>query len=144
MEATDTLYITSFSNISQDKDFIRISKSKNLFIIDTNNMKLPLEELLSWTDKIVSALQLKSEDFGILDFQVAKSHRISSLLHSFTNIIIFSPHYAQLGIHAQLNSYQFYNFNSTYILIADFIENVKEKDDVKKLFWQSLKKHYSI
>lgn len=144
MEATETLYITSFNNIFQDKDFIRMGKSENLFIIDTNNLKQPLDELLLWTDKIVSALLLNSDSFSIMDFKVANSFRISSLLSVFSNIIIFSPQYAQLGIHAQLHPYHFYNFNNTHILIADFIGNVKEKEDVKKIFWQSLKKHYSV
>ncbi len=142
MEATNVLYIASFNNIIEDEDYIKKGKGRNLFIIDTNTLRQSLEEVLSWTDKIVAALQLPEDSFSFIDILTAKRIRIASLSSSFTNIIIFSPLYNSIGVHAQLSPNIFYTFNGISILYTYNIEEVKEKEDIKKRFWQSIKNHY--
>jgi len=142
MEATNILYITSINDIILDGDCIRKGVGENLFIIDKNSIRESIDSLVSWSDKIIAALQLKSEDFSIIDLEQARFLRMNTLCKYYKNIIIFSPKYDSIGISAQLSPNIFYSFNSTNILFTESIDAVRDNDELKKRFWLALKKHY--
>jgi len=142
MEATNILYITSINDIILDGDCIRKGVGENLFIIDKNSIRESIDSLVSWSDKIIAALQLKSEDFSIIDLEQARLLRMTTLCKYYKNIIIFSPKYDSIGISAQLSPNIFYSFNSTNILFTESIDAVRDNDELKKRFWLALKKHY--
>lgn len=142
MEATNILYITSINDIILDEDCIRKGVGENLFIIEKNSIRESIDSLVSWSDKIIAALQLKSEDFSIIDLEQARFLRMNTLCKYYKNIIIFSPKYDSIGISAQLSPNIFYSFNSTNILFTESIDAVRDNDELKKRFWLALKKHY--
>lgn len=144
MKATESIFITSMLGVIEDKFFIRKSDCKNLFIISVNNDEQLNQSHLQWLDKVIEAIKMNSNDFSIMDSNVAKMLRISKLNSIFENIIIFDNNIDKYGIHANLPKYEFFSFNNLNILYADEISITKDDNTLKKRLWLALQSQFNV
>ncbi len=144
MKATESIFITSMLGVIEDKFFIRKSDCKNLFIISVNNDEQLNQSHLQWLDKVIEAIKMNSNDFSIMDSNVAKMLRISKLNSIFENIIIFDNNIDKYGIHANLPKYEFFSFNNLNILYADEISITKDDNTLKKRLWFALQSQFHV
>ncbi len=115
-----------------------------MFIISVNNDEQLNQSHLQWLDKVIEAIKMNSNDFSIMDSNVAKMLRISKLNSIFENIIIFDSNINNYGIHAKLPKYEFFSFNTLNILYADEISITKDDNTLKKRLWLALQSQFNV
>lgn len=99
------------------------------------------DAILKFLKSIFTALNVDIENTLVLEEDFVKHNHLGTLNKyiPLKNILVFGVNTSNIGLKFDLTKYQFYNFSSYSILLADGLDAIEGNVLFKKALWQAIK-----